>query len=25
MGSGAHKSWNISETVEDRTKVTLTD
>jgi len=25
MGSGAHKNSKISETVQDRTKVTMTD
>jgi len=25
MGSGAQKTCNISETVQDRTKVTMTD
>jgi len=25
VGSGAHKSCQISETVQDRTKVTITD
>jgi len=25
VGSGAHKSWNISEMVQDKAKVTITD